>query len=82
MLQFHGFSDISKLAYASVLYLRLEQSIKQVWFVSSKSKVTPIKKQTVQRLQLISVQLLAKQVNTVCNALLSSLIGKAFEIIF
>ena len=83
-LQFHGFSDASELAYAGVLYLRVEYEIGNVdvRFVSSKSKVAPIKKQTIPRLELMSAKLLAKLVNMVRNALLSSLTGKAFEIIY
>ena len=83
-LQFHGFSDASELAYAGVLYLRAEYETGKVdvRFVSSKSNVAPIKKQTIPRLELISAKLLAKLVNTVRNALLSGLVGKAFEIIY
>ena len=83
-LQFHRFSDASELAYAGVLYLRVEYETGKadVRFASSKSKVAPIKKQTILRLELTSAKLFAKLVNTVRNALLSSLIGKAFEIIY
>ena len=85
-LQFHGFSDASELAYTGVLYLKVEYETGNVdvRFVSSKSKVAPIKKQTIPRLELMtmSAKLLAKLVNTVRNALLSSLTGKAFEIIY
>ena len=83
-LEFHGFSDASELAYAGVLYFRLEYETGKVdvRFVSSKSKVAPSKKETIPRLELMSAKPLAKLVNTVRNALLSSLIGKAFEIIY
>ena len=60
-LQFHGFSDASELAYAGVLYLRVEYETGKVdvRFLSSKSKVASIKKQTIPRLELMSAKLLA-----------------------
>ena len=78
-LQLHGFSEASELAYTCVLYLRVEYETGKVdvRFVSSKSKVAPIKKQTIPRLELMSAKLIAKLVNTVRNALQASL--KDFE---
>lgn len=63
--QIHGFSDASDRAYAAVLYLRsvYEDGRIQVSLVASKSRVAPIKKQTIPRLELLGTVLLARLVN-------------------
>ena len=64
-MQLHGFSDASEQAYSAVLYLRMEctDGSIQVSLVSSKTKVAPIKKLTIPRLELCGAQLLARLIH-------------------
>ena len=60
-VEFHGFCDASELAYAAVLYARIE--IDGHIFSNilvSKSKVAPIKKPSIPRLELCGATLLAR----------------------
>ena len=69
--QLHGFSDASKAAYSAVVYLRTvdtEGNIKTS-LVSSKTKVSPIKRQTIPRLELCGALLLAKLLNHIMRIL-------------
>ena len=52
--QLHGFCDASNKAFAAVIYLRTEHAngVVEVNFVASKTRVTPIKPQTIPRLEL------------------------------
>ena len=61
-MELHGFSDASEQAYAAVVYLRIEctDGSTQVALVSSKTKVAPIKRLTIPRLELCGAQLLAQ----------------------
>ena len=70
-VQIHGFSDASECAYAGVVYLRVEYESGevQVRFVTSKAKVSPIKKQTIPRLELMGAVLLSNLVDTVKKTL-------------
>lgn len=53
-LQFHGFSDASEQAYAGVIYIRITDTENRVHtlLVCSKTKVAPIKRLTIPRLEL------------------------------
>ena len=53
-LQLHGFSDASEMAYAGVVYLRGidRKGITYVSLVVAKTKVAPIKRMTIPRLEL------------------------------
>ena len=53
--ELHGFSDASKIAYAAVIYMRslYESGNVEVKLVASKSKVAPLKGQTIPRLELL-----------------------------
>ena len=66
-VQIHGFSYASESAYAGVVYLRVEYETGevQVRFVTSKAKVSPIKKQTIPRLELMGSVILSSLVDTV-----------------
>lgn len=61
-MQLHGFSDASELAYAGAVYMRVEDSSGNVHvaLVTSKTKVAPIKRLTIPRLELCGAHLLAQ----------------------
>ena len=61
-MEIHGFSDASEAAYAAVVYLRItdETEIAQTSLVMSKTKVAPIKRLTIPRLELCGAYLLAR----------------------
>ena len=61
-LQLHGFSDASENAYAAVVYLRMTDTFGrvQVSLVTAKTKVAPIKKITIPRLELCGAYLLTQ----------------------
>lgn len=61
-VQLHGFSDASKSANGCVVYLRFETrsgKIKTV-LVTSKSRVSPLKSQTMPRLELMGALILSR----------------------
>ncbi|XP_074115121.1 uncharacterized protein LOC141537838 [Cotesia typhae] len=60
-VQLHGFSDASLLAMAAVVYLRITdcQGKSKVTLVCSKTRVAPIKRLTIPRLELSAAVLLA-----------------------
>ena len=62
-----GFCDASKEAYAAVIYLVME--INHVRFVMSKTQVSPLKTQTIPRLELLAALLLARLMNSVTRCL-------------
>ena len=56
-----GFCDASKTAYAAVVYICVEIDSSHVTrFVSCKTRVAPLKQQTIPLLELLSVLLLSK----------------------
>ena len=59
--ELHGFCDASEHAYAAVVYLRMTTTNGdvQVSLVTSKTKVAPIKRLTIPRLELCGAYLLA-----------------------
>ena len=60
--QLHGFSDTSEEAYSGVIYLRIEYSNRRVHtsLVISKTKVAPIKRLSIPRLELCGAQVLTR----------------------
>ena len=65
-----GFCDASKRAYAAVVYLLIETSNGYfTQFVISKTRVSPLKAQTIPRLELLSALLLAKLMHSVASSL-------------
>ena len=59
-LQLHGFCDASELAFAAVIYFRAEDSsgIVHTSLVMSKTRVAPLKRLTIPRLELCGAHLL------------------------
>ena len=74
--ELHGFSDASEKAYAAVVYLRTgNKSNCDVCLVASKTRVMPMKKQSIPRLELLGALLLARLMNTI-NGTLKPEIGE------
>ena len=69
------FSDASQQAYAATVYLRSEwdDSCVQVELVASKTKVAPLKKQSILHLELLGTTILARLMNTVQTSLPSEI---------
>lgn len=69
--QIHGFCDASELAYGAVVYLRLidERGSVHVSMISAKTKVAPVQKLTIPRLELCGASLLAKLLEHVKRSL-------------
>ena len=67
-----GFCDASTRAYAAVVYLKI-QSISgvEVRLLASRTRLAPLNKQTIPRLELLSALLLSKLVYSVTNAIKS-----------
>ena len=60
-VQLVGFSDASKLAYGAVVYLRCESETEiDVNLIMSKSRVAPLKVQSIPRLELLGALVLSK----------------------
>eukprot|EP00731_Ephydatia_muelleri_P023359 Em0015g942a len=69
-----GFCDASLKAYAAVVYLRIQTVAGcVVRLVASKSRVAPVRTQTIPRLELLSALLLAKLLSNVMAALAAEL---------
>jgi len=61
-LELHGFADASHQAFAAVIYIRSSASDGQIvtQLICSKTKVAPLKRQTIPRLELAGATLLTK----------------------
>ena len=69
-----GFCDASLQAYAAAVYLMIRKNLGcKVCLVASKTRVAPLRGQTIPRLELISALLLAKLLSKVSLALGSEL---------
>lgn len=66
-IELHGFSDASELAYGCALYIKVtdEHGSVRVNLVTSRTRVAPIKKQTIPRLELCGAHIMAKMVEEV-----------------
>ena len=65
-VKLHGSCNTSEHGYAAVVYIRSEYSYElvEVKLVASKSRVAPIKKQTILQLELLEAVILSRLVNT------------------
>ena len=70
-VQLHGFSDASERAFAGVVYVQTvyEDGVIVVRLVTAKSKLSPVKQQTIPRLELLGANILARLSSSVNNAL-------------
>lgn len=69
-----GFCDASKTAYAAVVYLSIDMRDSHFTrFIACKTRVAPLKEQTIPRLELLSAVLLSKLMASVSQALDSEL---------
>lgn len=65
-----GFCDASKTAYAAVVYLAIDSDLgHDTRFVSCKTRVAPLKEQSIPRLELLSALLLSRLMTSVFQAL-------------
>ena len=66
-VQIHAFSDTSEKAYAAVVYLRIlyDSGEVDVALLAAKAMVSPLKKHSILRLELIGVTLMAEFVATI-----------------
>ena len=67
----HGYCDASCKAYSGVVYIRtvLKDTTIQIYLLTSKSKLAPLKKLTIPRLELCGAQLLSKLLKQVASDL-------------
>lgn len=71
IIELHGFCDASQLAMAAVVYVRTfnPQNRITVTLVCSKTKVAPIKRVTIPRLELAAAVILTKLTSHCCEVL-------------
>jgi len=69
--ELHGFSDASEHAYGAAVYLRTTymNGTVSITLIASMTKVAPVKKQSIPRLELLGALLLKRLVDTVLNIL-------------
>lgn len=69
-ISLEGYCDASQRAYAAVVYLRTETDEASLCrLLCSKTRVAPVKKVTIPRLELLSALLLARLISTLQRAL-------------
>ncbi|XP_071581646.1 uncharacterized protein [Temnothorax nylanderi] len=62
-IEIHGFSDASNSAYAAVVYLRVaSMGSVRISILYAKTKIAPLKVQSVPRLELLAAALLARSI--------------------
>ena len=66
----HGFADASNVAYGANVYLRITTSSGvSVQLIASKTRVAPLKKETIPRLELLAALTLARLIKSVHDSL-------------
>ena len=75
--QLHGFSDASEDAYSAVVYLRMVDTQGDIHtsLVTSKTRVSPIKRHSIPRLELCGALLLARLLHHTKEVLTMSIIN-------
>ena len=75
--EIHGLSDASEKAYAAVVYLRTEYEDHHVEtnIIASKTRVAPIRKQSIPRLELLGAVILARLVSSISKVIWSRLVN-------
>ena len=74
-IELHGFTDNSNAGYCAVVYLKVvTSSAVKVFFLASKTKVTPLKVLSIPRLELLGCVLLAKLMKEIKEAIRSSIL--------
>ena len=70
-MELHGFYDASKDAYTAVVYLRItyESGHPSLSLIAVKTKVSPLKQQSIPRLELCGAHLFSKVLTSVRIAL-------------
>ena len=70
-LELHGFSDSSAKAYAAVVYMRIVLKNGKILtqFIASKTRVAPIKKLSIPRLELMSYLILSRLIKVILDSL-------------
>ena len=66
-IQIHGFADASEMAYGAVVYLRVktESGNVETSLIMAKTRVAPIKGETIPRLELMGALVLARLIDSV-----------------
>ena len=71
-IELHVFADSSNTVYCAVVYLKVvTSSIVKVFFLASKTKVTPLKVLSIPRLELLGCVLLSKLMKEIKEAICS-----------
>ena len=69
-VELHGFADASAKAYGACVYIvyRLKNGESEVCLVTAKSRVAPLKGETIPRLELLAALILARLITNVSEA--------------
>ena len=69
-IQVHGFSDASELTFAAVVYVRSEYPDGRVItrLIACKTRVAPVKRQSIPRLELLVALILARLTKTILSS--------------
>ena len=73
-MHLHGFCDASKNAYAAVIYVRstyADGTIK-MRLIASKTKIAPVKRQSIPRPELLGALILARLISVVAPCIKSA----------
>lgn len=70
-VEIHGFCDASENAYGAAIYIRVENADKSAhtFLLTAKTRVAPIKKLSIRRLELCGAVLLSKLAVSITNNL-------------